>query len=118
MIRGGHIDLSILGAMQVSKNGDLANWMIPGKVVKGMGGAMDLVAGVKKVIVLMDHIAKDGTPKIVNKCDLPLTGISVVDKIITNLGVFEVTDHIKVLEMARNTSKDELIKNTEAEVFF
>ncbi len=118
MIRGGHIDLSILGAMQVSESGDLANWMIPGKMVKGMGGAMDLVAGVKKVLVLMDHNAKDGSPKIVNKCSLPLTGKEVVDLIITNLGVFEVDKGIKVLEIAPDITKQELINNTEADLVF
>ena len=118
MIRGGHIDLSILGAMQVSETGDLANWMIPGKMVKGMGGAMDLVAGVKKVLVLMDHNAKDGSPKIVNKCSLPLTGKEVVDLIITNLGVFEVDKGIKVLEIAPDITKQELINSTEANLVF
>ena len=118
MIRGGHIDLSILGAMQVSKNGDLANWMIPGKMIKGMGGAMDLVAGVKKVLVLMDHNAKDGSPKIVNNCTLPLTGKKVVSLIITNLGVFEVNNGIKVLEIAPQVTQENLIKNTEAELAF
>ena len=118
MIRGGHIDLSILGAMQVSESGDLANWMIPGKMVKGMGGAMDLVAGVKKVLVLMDHNAKDGSPKIVRKCSLPLTGKDVVDLIITNLGVFEINEGIRVLEIAPDINKEELINNTEADLNF
>ena len=118
MIRGGHIDLSILGAMQVSKDGDLANWMIPGKMVKGMGGAMDLVAGVKKVIVLMDHTAKDGSPKIVNQCTLPLTGKSVVNLIITNLGVFEINNGIRLLEYAKDVDSEQIKNNTEAEVIF
>ena len=118
MIRGGHIDLSILGAMQVSKKGDLANWMIPGKMVKGMGGAMDLVAGVKKVLVLMEHNAKDGTPKIVNKCNLPLTGTSVVNMIITNLGVFAIEQGIYVIELANNVTKEQIINHTEAELIF
>ena len=118
MIRGGHIDLSILGAMQVSKKGDLANWMIPGKMVKGMGGAMDLVAGVKKVLVLMEHNAKDGTPKIVNKCNLPLTGTSVVNMIITNLGVFVINQGISVVELANNVTKEQIINNTEADLKF
>ena len=118
MIRGGHIDLSILGAMQVSKKGDLANWMIPGKMVKGMGGAMDLVAGVKKVLVLMEHTAKDGSPKIVNKCNLPLTGTSVVNMIITNLGVFDIDQGISVVELANNVTKEQIINNTEADLKF
>ena len=118
MIRGGHIDLSILGAMQVAQNGDLANWMIPGKMIKGMGGAMDLVAGVKKVVILMEHVAKDGSAKLVANCTLPLTGAKVVDIIVSELGAFEIVDEgVKIAELAPNVSFDEVRDKSEANIF-
>ena len=119
MIRGGHIDLSVLGAMEVSEKGDLANWMIPGKMVKGMGGAMDLVAGVKRVVVVMDHASKKGDPKLLHECSLPLTGQRVVDMVITNLGVFEIDSEsgggMKLIELAPDVTVDDVKAQTEAD---
>jgi 3-oxoacid CoA-transferase B subunit len=117
MIRGGHIDLSVLGAMEVSEGGDLANWMVPGKVVKGMGGAMDLVAGVKRIVVVMEHTSKDGAPKFKQRCELPLTGANVVDMLITDLAVFTRNsrkDPFRLIEIAPGITREELRKKTPA----
>ena len=115
MIRGGHIDLSILGAMEVSEGGDLANWMVPGKLVKGMGGAMDLVAGVKRCIVTMDHTDKAGNSKVLRKCTLPLTGKACVNRIITNLGIFDVAPGgLRIFEIAPGVTREEIIAKTDA----
>ena len=117
MIRGGHINLSILGAMEVSETGDLANWMIPGRLVKGMGGAMDLVAGVQRIVVIMDHANKAGESKLLKKCSLPLTGQGVVDRVITNLGVFDIVEGgLRVAELAPEITMDEVHAKTESSI--
>lgn len=117
MIRGGHIDLTVLGAMEVSEGGDIANWMIPGKLIKGMGGAMDLVAGVKRIVVVMEHVSKNGDPKFIPACTLPLTGRNVVDMVITDMAVFERADHsspFRLVELAPGVTAEEVAANTMA----
>ena len=117
MIRGGHIDLTVLGAMEVSEKGDIANWMIPGKMIKGMGGAMDLVAGVKKIIVVMEHVSKNGDPKFIPECSLPLTGRNVVDMIVTDLCMFQRPDHqsqFRLVELAPGATAEEIAAKTTA----
>lgn len=115
MIRGGHIDLTILGALQVSEEGDLANWTIPGKMIKGMGGAMDLVANVERVVILMEHVARDGSPKLLKNCSFPLTGKNCVSRVITDLGIFDFRDHVMYLtRLANNVTLDEIKQKTEA----
>ena len=117
MIRGGKIAMAILGAMEVAENGDLANWMIPGKLVKGMGGAMDLVAGVKRIVVITDHTSKSGEPKLIKECTLPLTGKGVVNRIVTDLGVFDVVEGgLEIVEIAPDVTRDEIYEKTAAKI--